>query len=60
MSKLLYVFAIIFIAGWSYGIVVLQTRNDLILSAGLIALLFAIMKEVVPIWTNLIRDILNR
>ena len=60
MSKLLYVFAIIFIAAWSYGIVALHARNDLSLSAGLIALLFAIMKEVVPIWNNLIRDLLNR
>ncbi|MDB5135568.1 MAG: hypothetical protein JWP37_2171 [Mucilaginibacter sp.] len=60
MSKLLYVFSIIFIAGWLYGIVVLQTRNDVILSAGLIALLFAIMREVVPIWNNLISELLNR
>ena len=60
MSKLLYVFALIFIAGWSYGIAVMQNRNDLILIAGLIALLFGIIKEIVPLWNNLLRDLLNR
>ena len=60
MSKLLYTFAFIFIFAWSFEIVIAHSRNDLILSAGLIALLFAIIKEVLPIWNNLISEILNR